>query len=355
MVAAGEAHELHRLALPLQRHEVFLALGHRAAGVGLAVEQQYRSGHLFRIGDGRPGQQLFRRVHYRTAPLRLSETDTDIGRPVHCEQVGAGCAHDRCSEPPGVADGPAGHESTVAVAVNTQPVLVHIVPLAHAVHGGHQVEIVIATPIVQHCPHELVAVSRGAAWVDRQHQIAGAGQRLLPRNVGVVECPVGTTVNVQYHRIAVRRVEGWGKPQPALDFISGPLDAELFQRGRRLPLEKTGVGLDQQLRAALGEVHQVDLCRAHWRAGGHRGQMGIAVQGKAGGKAPSTPHLACFSPLRRDLVDVALAVSFAQEHDPAVLCPPHIRLPAGSGATAQGGPLLITGDAAGFAFRLEYV
>ena len=196
--AAGEPDHFYLFAEAFHHLKILLALSYGAAGVSLPMQQQDGSFHPGREGDGGPLEQsigqavhaLSQFVDQRAAdrhaagqavgPLGFAEAGGDVGRAVHAPQVDAGSPGHGSAETGGMADGPGGHVTAVAVAVDAQTVGIHVAPLADLVQCGHQVAVVLAAPVAQHGVDELLPVGGRAARIDRQGQKAGAGENLVP-------------------------------------------------------------------------------------------------------------------------------------------------------------------------------
>ena len=158
--AVGVAHEFDLGAVLLQGHEKLLTLadGHTVVrlavqdkdGWGLAVPGQIRE---------RGAKAVFLGVLVRTgAHLRRPEHMADIGSAVERDQIDHGRADHRGREAVGMPNDPARHESAVGIAINAEAVFVDPGLLDRFVDHRHEVEVVLATPVVGDLLRERAAV-----------------------------------------------------------------------------------------------------------------------------------------------------------------------------------------------------
>jgi hypothetical protein len=85
----------------------------------------------------------------------------------------------------------------------------------HRVDSGHQILVVAAAPVVDRAVRKLLAVSRTAARIHRQHSVATPRVKLRWSIEAIAELAVGSSVNGQDHGRAAGGIKGW--VEPALD------------------------------------------------------------------------------------------------------------------------------------------
>ena len=332
----GEADKLHLLALSPEGDEVLLTLLHGASHVVLAVEEEHGRLHVGGVGERRVVPEGLLQVPPCAAPLDLAEADADVGGAVHAVEVDAGRADDGGLEAGGVADDPACHEAAVAVAVDAQPVRVDVGALAEVVDGGHDVEVVLAAPVLLHGDGEVGAVGGGAAGVDQQHEVAGGSDDLLEGLEGVIEGAVGAAVNVDDEGVAGCGVEARREEKAALDVHAAAGDGELLDaRGGVLP-EVVDV-----LAGELGDAAACDVDAVEVAGGGGGGSEGDGAA--AGGVDGDVGHLhaaagdaAQLAGAHLDLAEVGLALGVADEDDAAVGGPAQVGGRGDGGHAAEG-------------------
>ena len=159
------------------------------------------------VGQRRAFAEALRSQVPHATPLKLAEGHADVRRAVHRFEVDARRADHGSLKAMVMTNDPARHVATVRVSMHTEPARVDVGPAAHLVHRGHDVEIVLTTPIAHDRLREAAPVRRRTARVDQQHEVARGREHLLRRVERIVERAVRAAVDVQDQRIGSRRAE----------------------------------------------------------------------------------------------------------------------------------------------------
>src|ERR1043166_5769536 len=152
----------------------------------------------------------------------------DVAGAERADVVADAALRRRGLETIGVPDDPVGHESAVAATGHVEPVAVDPAEPEGVIDTGHEVLVILATPVADAGAKERVAVRVTAARVQVQHRVAAPGQQLELVEERVAVRAMRPTVDLEHERPTLRRIEATWLEEPALDppaTGTGELDA----------------------------------------------------------------------------------------------------------------------------------
>ena len=167
-------------------------------------------------------------------------------------------------EPVRLAHDPGGQHATAAPAGDEQVVRVHVTTLDHGIHARHQIIVVLTRIGVVDEVAELAAVTRRAARVHVQHDVAGGRVQLHLGREPVTVVGEGSAVDLENQRVLARGIEARRLGDPGLDppSVVGGLGPDLLDLCQPLVREEVVVECGETPRgleagAAHGHIRRV--------------------------------------------------------------------------------------------------